>query len=342
MKSAFSQLVSANDEGRRLDRLLRIIFRDIPLSALQKALRKGDIRVNGLKRRPDYRCSEGDTIEYSRCFAPAADLEMKPGDTMAARDAGKRGSAGDRLSIVLGTSDLLFIDKPAGLLVHDGSDSLDALVKLYLSDKLEASLAFTPGPLHRLDRNTSGLIVFSRSLAGATAFSSALRRGAVHKTYLAILEGRMDGEECWRDSLSRDARLRRSFVDSDHASSEKSIESAKAKEAITKIHTLATDGTMTLAAIRLLTGRTHQIRAQAAHHGHPLLGDTKYGGTRCDQPYYLHAWKLAFDEQLFPNTPRELSAPLPLYFYKKVISIFPNQEKEVYSMFRYFRFQEGT
>ena len=342
MKSAFSQLVSTNDEGRRLDRLLRIIFRDIPLSALHRALRKGDIRVNGLKRAPDYRCHEGDTIEYSRCFAPAAAPQARLCDSMTNPDPGEHRTIEGRLSIVLETSNLLFIDKPLGLLVHDGPDSLDALVRLYLSGKLKASLAFTPGPLHRLDRNTSGLITFSRSLAGATAFGSSLRRGAVHKTYLAILEGRMDGEECWRDSLSRDSDLRRSSVDSAHVSSGKPSEADGAKEAITKIHPLVSDGVITLAAIRLLTGRTHQIRVQAAHHGHPLLGDTKYGGSRCDQPYYLHSWKLAFDDQLFPDLPQELSAPFPSHFNKKIISTFSNPEKDVYSVLRQFRFQEGT
>ncbi|MDP2792019.1 MAG: RluA family pseudouridine synthase [Rectinemataceae bacterium] len=335
MKVAFSQIVSADDEGRRLDRLLRIILKETALSTVHKALRKGDIRVNGLKRNPDYRCLAGDTIEYSRCYLPRIDpVSDSVGDGTPPVE--------NKFLIVLETSDLLFIDKPAGLLVHDGPESLDALVKAYLADKLEASLAFRPGPLHRLDRNTSGLIVFSRSLAGASTFSAALRRAAVRKTYLAIVEGRMESDECWRDSLSRDAGLRRSFVDSVHASSEQPNDTGGAKEAITKIYPLATDGTITLAAIRLLTGRTHQIRTQAAHHGHPLLGDTKYGGTRCDQPYYLHAWKLAFDEQLFPDLPLELSAPLPPHFNKKILSSFFSPEKEVYSVLKQFRFQEGT
>ena len=331
-----------NDEGRRLDRLLRIILKDMPLSVLHKALRKGDIRVNGLRRTPDYRCREGDTIEYSRYFMPPVDPETRLPETRTIPDPGARRSSESGLSIILETSDLLFLDKPAGLLVHGGGESLDALVRMYLSGKLPASLAFTPGPLHRLDRNTSGLIAFSRSLAGAKVFSAALRRGSIHKTYLAILEGRLDGAEFWRDSLSRDSSLRRSFVDSVRASAEKPGEAAGTKEAITEIHPVASNGTITLAAIRLLTGRTHQIRAQAAHHGHPLLGDAKYGGTRCDQPYYLHAWKLAFDERLFPDLPQALSAPFPSHFGKKILSSFSNPEKEVYSSLRQFRFQEGT
>ncbi|PKL05798.1 MAG: RluA family pseudouridine synthase [Spirochaetae bacterium HGW-Spirochaetae-9] len=333
MKAAFSQTVSADDEGRRLDRLLRIILKETALSALHKALRKGEIRVNGLRRKPDYRCLEGDRIEYSRGILPSTD---------SVPDSTGKHPVENSLSIVLETSDLLFINKPSGLLVHDGPGSLDAQVRAYLADRLEASLAFRPGPLHRLDRNTSGLITFSRSLAGAMAFSAALRRGAVRKTYLAIVEGRLESDECWRDSLSRDTELRRSFVDSSRTSPDKPVEATEAKEAITDIHPIASNGSITLAAIRLLTGRTHQIRAQGSHHGHPLLGDTKYGGTRCDQPYYLHAWKLSFDEQLFPDLPRELSAPFPPHFDKKILSSFSNPEKEVYLILRKFRFQEGT
>lgn len=332
MKAAISQVVSTDDEGRRLDRLLRIILKDIPLSALHKALRKGDIRVDGIRRKPDYRCHAGDTIEYSRFFLPAAVPETGSGS--------KPELSG--LSVVLETPDLLFVDKPAGILVHDGSGSLEALARAYLADKLEPSLAFRPGPLHRLDRNTSGLIAFSKSLAGATVFSKALRQGRVCKTYLALLEGFLEKDERWEDTLSRDTYLRRSFVDSAGSSPEEPSPGGSGRQAVTEVFPIASDGTITLAAMRLLTGRTHQIRAQGAHHGLPLLGDTKYGGSRASLPYYLHAWRISFGERLFIDLPQEISTPLPLQFDKKILSSFSNPEKEVYSVLRKFRFQEGT
>jgi len=323
-------ILGRDDEGRRLDRVLRIILASMTLSSIHKALRKGDIRVNGARRSPDYRCVEGDIIELSRILVSAVSLENEK----ARLEKPPKGLGCQLPAILLETPDILFLDKPAGILVHDGATSLDAMVRQYLEGKLDPSLAFVPGPLHRLDRNTSGVIAFSRSLKGAKVFSEAMRQGSVRKTYVALLEGSLETPAVWRDSLSRDKTKRKSLVgpEADPSSA------TPGKEALTEAFPLVSLKGVSLAALRLGTGRTHQIRAQAAAHGHALVGDLKYGGEKNIQPYWLHAWEMAFDSALLPGIPPRISAPLPPDFLKIVQSSFSIDENEVYSLLRQFRF----
>ncbi len=336
MVSVFKMPVGRNDIGRRLDKILRIVLKDMPISAIHKALRKGDIRVGGARQPPEYRCREGDIIEFSHVI-------QVPGGSP---EIGGIERLPKNLPILLETADLLFLNKSMGVLVHDGPDSLDALVRAYLAGKLETSLAFTPGPLHRLDRNTSGIIAFSRSIAGARVFGEELRKGAIHKIYIALLEGELKSRSTWKENIERDFALRKSFIRGESEPDGAFIQPSAAKpsaegeprEAITEVFPLGYKNGLTLAALRLGTGRTHQIRVQAAFHGYPLLGDSKYGGKRSEQPYYLHAWELRFENKPFPDVPLSLSAPLPIYFVKKIESCFSMNEKEVCSSLRQFRF----
>jgi len=162
-----------------------------------------------------------------------------------------------------------------------------------------ASLSFAPGPLHRLDRNTTGLLIFPRSAVGARAFTSLLRRRKLIKRYLALLdaEARPLGE--WRDKISRDNHARTSAV------------SEEGDEASASMRTLASAGGRSLVLVELHTGLTHQIRVQASARGMPLSGDAKYGGSPFPSGYILHALSLEFPEPPFPDVPRLVTAPLP-------------------------------
>jgi len=324
------RILGRDDEGRRLDRVLRIILASMSLSSIHKALRKGDIRVNGARRSPDYRCQEGDTVELSRVLVSAEPRE----DDKEKFKMPAEGLDCQLPPILLEIPDILFLDKPAGILVHDGSASLDAMVRRYLEGKLDHSQSFVPGPLHRLDRNTSGVIAFSRSLKGAKIFSEAMRQGSVRKTYVALLEGSLESPAVWRDSLSRDETKRKSLVgpEADPSSA------TPGKEALTEAFPLVSLKGVSLAALRLGTGRTHQIRAQAAAHGHALVGDLKYGGKRSSRPYWLHAWEMAFGSVLLPGLPLSISVPLPSDFLKIIQSSLSIDENEVYSLLRQFRF----
>lgn len=294
--------VGEQDEGRRLDRVLRLLLREVPLSAIHRALREGSLRVNGARTKPTYRCRRSDVLDIPASMRPGAP-ETEAGQTgsLAVQDAAK-------VAFILESRDLLVADKPRGILVHGGPGSLDSLARQKLETVMKGSLAFTPGPLHRLDRNTSGLVALSASIEGARKFSQALKDGLIRKTYLAVLEGRLPSPCRWDDLLFRD-RLRGLTFAGPAGDADPGAE-ALGKASLT-IRPLLAMEELTFAAISLETGRTHQIRAQAAFHGHPLSGDGKYGSSDRSHPYFLHAWTLSAPEIGLDCTPFMLRSPLP-------------------------------
>jgi 23S rRNA pseudouridine955/2504/2580 synthase len=219
-------------------------------------------------------------------------------------------------------------NKPPGLATH-GEDSLDTLVKAWLGGKLPPSLSFKPGPLHRLDKPTSGAVAFSETIEGARLFSRLLRERKAVKTYLAIVEGRMTGEAVWQDELARDSNAGKTF-----AAGKTGASLAGAKNALTAVTALASNGSHTLIEARIVTGRTHQIRAQAAAHGYPLAGDRKYGGQfaggkRFPGGFFLHAWKLDLGCHI-AGFPQPLIAPLPAPFQSRITALFGEELLEFY------------
>jgi 23S rRNA pseudouridine955/2504/2580 synthase len=170
--------------------------------------------------------------------------------------------------------------------------------------RVSASLSFTPAPLHRLDKQTTGILVCSESLEGAHWFSSALLNHKIQKRYLGLAEGLLDSPEDWEDLLDEDGFPAK--IAKTHASP-LSFGSYRGKA-------------VTLVEYEIATGRKHQIRAQSVIHGHPLLGDTKYGGARIDegQEFYLHAWKMGFPAEKSAGLPELITAPIPAA-YKKML-----------------------
>ena len=286
-------ITGENDRGRRLDRVLRKALPDCPLPLLYRFLRQGRILVNGKPAKAQNRLDCGDTVRIPPLKdAPRAAPAVK---TLPSPDILRQGMG------------LLAVNKPSALAVH-GPGSLDETVRSFLADKLPPSLSFKSGPLHRLDKPSSGIVVFSTSLEGARLFSSLLRERKVRKTYLAIVEGTVKNGEIWEDELLRDRERKKTFV-----SNPGSADGKTGKTAITKIKPLASKGGYSLLVAEIATGRTHQIRAQAASHGHPLAGDIKYGGGRGG--FFLHAWKLEFLEH-------SIEAPLPAAFKEKTAALF--------------------
>jgi 23S rRNA pseudouridine955/2504/2580 synthase len=297
-------ITGENDKGRRLDRILRKALPDHPLPLLHRLLRQGKVLVNGKPAKAQDRINSGVKI------------------SIPLKDAEKPSPFASRLpspEIIWQGRGLLAVNKPAGVAVHgpascqaDGqaSPSLDAMVRSFLEEELPPSLSFRPGPLHRLDKPSSGIVVFSASIEGARLFSSLMRERKVRKTYLAIVEGNVEKEEIWEDLLVRDKDKKKTFISD--------VVSSGGKTAITKIKLLAAasvKGTQySLVTAEIATGRTHQIRAQAASHGRPLAGDRKYGSRERDG-FFLHAWKLEFLEV-------SIEAPLPQAFKEKITALF--------------------
>jgi 23S rRNA pseudouridine955/2504/2580 synthase len=291
-----------HDEGRRLDRVLRKLLPEVPLGRIYALLRTGAIRVSGRSRKPSHRVRAGETVELPAELAGEARRARggngkPPAPATGASESGspnarERPALPAELSgrIVWENEHLLAVDKPAGIAVH-GQEGLLALLRPYLETGASKSTAFRPGPVHRLDRNTSGLMLFPKSLPGAQRASHLLRERLLAKGYLAVLDGHLEGEQRWDDILERDrARGVTRRVASGNRT--RSRRAPQRRHARTAVRALAWSREATLALARIETGRTHQIRAQAAAHGHPLAGDRKYGGTPSRAPgpaYILHA-----------------------------------------------------
>jgi len=291
-----------NDKGRRLDRILRKALPDYPLPLIHRLLRQKKVLVNGTPAKGEDRLESGSKIDVpeiknfnktthssSFCREP---LVCNIKNTKGKGKSGKEDLK--QLEILWEDSGLIAVNKPAGISVH-GPDSLDTQVRSFLCDKLPPSLSFTPGPLHRLDKPSSGIVVFSSSIEGARLFTSLMREKKVRKTYLVIVEGNIKNEQIWRDSLLRDKEIKKTFI---------AKEDEQGKNAVTKVTPLSVNGNYTLIKAEIETGRTHQIRAQAASHGHPVAGDVKYGGKKIKGDIFLHAWKLEFLQYV-------IEAPIP-------------------------------
>ena len=314
-----------DDEGRRLDRVLRIFAKNLSLSEIYSAIRKRLIRINGNKTSADYRLVNGDKIsiadfliepsnENSELKGMQKKIEPKPLTEPKKEENNllikSKNYNFQQLKIIFENENLLFVNKPYGRTVHDGKRNLTNEVLFYLEEKkhslpseknLSSSLSFRPGPLHRLDKETTGLIAFSKTLNGAVWFSENIKNHSIKKKYLAIIQGRLENEEIWEDELSQ-------------------------KKAKTAVRPLAYgkdpfyNFDVTLAEFTIFTGRKHQIRLHSFLHNHSLLGDTRYGGRNIPKDkltnvrsFYLHAYTLILPKNTL-NLPKSLYCPLDIDF----------------------------
>jgi 23S rRNA pseudouridine955/2504/2580 synthase len=311
---------AADDDGRRLDRILRKALPDVPLSAIHSLLRKGRVLVDGVPQKGACRIRAGAAIQVPVEGAAVPGKQQRTPVAAATVDF--------HTLVLWESADFLVLNKPAGMVVHGpnggSGDSLETLARSFLAPKLSPSLSFKPGPLHRLDKPTGGIIVFSKSLEGARSFSALLRERRIRKTYLALLEGILEGDETWEDVLTRDRELGKSFVQRGGVPARGE---GAPREALTRVcplahHAAAGAVGFTLARLEIDTGRTHQIRVQAAARGHPLAGDRKYGGAAQRGGFLLHACSLEFPGNVLPGLPRRLEAPLPDHFRKRIGELF--------------------
>lgn len=299
-----------DDEGRRLDRIAKKLLSEENLSQLYKALRSGLIRVNEKKQKGEYRIQKGDEIKIASFLAENAVLADKKNQ--------EKITPLPEEWIVLRTQELLFLNKPYDLPVQKskaGEQALNVLVQedydFFNSQNTRKSLSFRTGPLHRLDRRTTGLMAFSQNLEGAQAFSKAIQEHRIKKTYLAIVEGALEQTETWMEKISRNEK---DLNSSKFHTVSVNSGSKNSKESSTTVIPLAYGKykgiQVSLVKFIISTGRTHQIRAASAYHSHPLLGDTVYGARRISerQNLFLHSYSLEFQENLF-SLPKKIVCP---------------------------------
>ncbi len=336
-------MAGADDEGRRMDRIARRLLPAHSLGMLYKYLRKGLVRRNGSRIRPEARVQAGDTISIASFLLQDATIPGIP----PCREEPPQGGL-PVLQDLFVNPHVRIISKPYGIPVQGGGRSpisLDRLiVRDYLRQQRESgappSLSFRPGPLHRLDRRTTGVLAFSQSLAGAQWFSRALRQRLVGKEYLALAEGRLERRACWADQVHRPRRAGGGFVRSAIGDEGKEARTAASPVAWGQCGSIP----LTLLHLEISTGRTHQIRLQCAAHGLPLLGDTAYGGhvlparARTGRPrqalllqdLFLHAWRLSIPPDNPLGLPAEVEAPLPGNFRNMLEAYLPDRDMQGY------------
>lgn len=286
--------VEPADAGRRLDNFISSHLKNIPKSRIYQMLRRGEVRVNGGRSRPDYRLEDGDIVRIPP-------VHMKPATTVpAVPDAVTERLLG---RILYEDDRLLVLDKPAGVAVHGGSGVVHGVIEILRAGRPEIQRLEL---MHRLDRETSGCLLLTKDMTVLHSLHDQLRAGTVRKGYTALLRGRME-----RSSLDIDAPLGRQ---KNRAGERMVIVDAAGKPSATHVRRRQEFGEATLAEISLLTGRTHQIRVHAAAAGHPLAGDAKYGDRGFNKAMrrlglrrlFLHAGRLEL-----PDMGLKFEAPLP-------------------------------
>ncbi|HEY7075502.1 MAG TPA: RluA family pseudouridine synthase [Solirubrobacteraceae bacterium] len=283
---------SASDElrvppgaaGERLDVFLG--GRAGSRAAAQRLIDAGLVTVDGLERPKRHVLAGGEVVR----IAPAPAAAPRP-------------VAAARFEIVFEDEHVLVLDKPAGVVVHPGAGHREGTLVQALAGRVAGGTEpERPGVVHRLDRDTSGLLVLARSDAVHAALGEALRRREITREYLALVEGRPAAREGVIDApLGRDRRVRtRMSTDTDDP-----------RPAVTRFATERTLPGATLLRLALETGRTHQIRAHLQAIGHPVLGDPEYGGARHGlRRQFLHAEHLAFAHPM-TGAAVDLRSPLP-------------------------------
>ncbi|MDO5302140.1 MAG: RluA family pseudouridine synthase [Tissierellia bacterium] len=270
--------ITKDDQDLRLDRYVKKLLPQAGLSLIYKSIRKKNITVNGAKAREDETLREGDVV---RIFFSDETLEKLGRE--------KKPVHGKKPNIVLETEDFLIMNKPSGLLSHSakgdyGPNLVDDMIYYLRSTGAyvpRRDVTFRPALLHRLDRNTSGLIVGAKTGRGLRDGTRWIREFALSKRYRTIVAGKFT-DQTIVSRMGKDEGKNRVFQ----------AEGGKEAKGIYRL--LDYRGGKSLVEVDLITGRTHQIRYQLSSVGHPILGDSKYGGKKMEGGQLLQCHQLIF------------------------------------------------
>jgi 23S rRNA pseudouridine955/2504/2580 synthase len=290
--------VSEDEEGQRLDNYLVTRMKGVPKSAVYRVIRKGEVRVNKGRAKPDRRLQNGDVVRVPPLRLAESQPVAAPGQSLVHHL---------QHAVLHDQDGLLIVNKPAGLAVHGGSGiSLGLIEALRQMPGHQGFLEL----IHRLDRETSGCVMVARKRSVLKYFQERLReREGVQKSYLALVQG------SWPKNVTLvDVPLKRLVQNN----GERIVRvSSDGKPSMTRFEVLEKFAKATLMRASPVTGRTHQIRVHALYKGCPLVGDDKYGDTSLDQSFreigsrrlFLHAEQL--DLTLPDGTLLQVVAPLP-------------------------------
>jgi len=285
--------VDAASEGQRVDNFLLRVCKGVPRSHIYRILRTGEVRVNSRRVDATYRLQPGDRVRI-------------PPVRLAER-AHRKVPPAAQPPVVFEDAALLVVDKPAGAAVHGGSGLSYGVIEQLRAARPELKFLELA---HRLDRETSGLLIVAKKRSALTALHAALREGEIRKRYLVLVKG------AWRDEKRHVSLPLRKYVTRAGERRVSVDREGRASDTIFKRERSYRD--YTLLSAELLTGRTHQIRVQLAHLGFPIAGDDKYGDFKLNRVLaqqglkrmFLHAAELEFKHPL-SGFAVKLDSPLP-------------------------------
>lgn len=281
-------------KGRRLDKIIRGMWPDLPLGAIMKNIRKGLVRVDGKKASCSAKISEGQEIYVP--WEPPVIKEIQ----------GVR----KELETVYRNDGMWVINKPSGLLSQPSRKGEDSVLTRSWEDASLTGADFRPALVNRLDRNTSGLVMVALNGEALRGLQEAIRNRVISKLYLAVVCGRVP-----------DAGKTEFPLLKDHSDNMVKVDRL-GRPSTTLFRRIYSDDRFSLVELELVTGRSHQARVHMAHLGHPILGDMKYGNKEENNYWFrrgikrplLHAYKLVFSDMgsyASSSSPEALQAPVP-------------------------------
>lgn len=312
-------LITKQESNQRVDKYIRKYLSEAPLSFIYRLFRKKDVKINGHWVKQDYIISEGETLTIY-----VSDDQLK--EFVKTKEARK---ADLKYPIIYEDENILIVDKPRGLLVH--GDSLEKRLTLsnevlnYLYFKGEynpkVTSGFTPAPAHRLDRNTSGLVVFGKTLPALQELEELFKdKIEIEKTYQALVVGNI------KDRIEIDLPL---IKDSNSGLVKVGKLKDGAQKALSIVSPIKQYDGYSLVSVNLVTGRTHQIRVHLSSISHPIVGDGKYGNFMTNRLFksmygfenqFLHAYSIEF---------KKIGGVLSYLSNRKFISNLPKVESDI-------------
>lgn len=314
--------INKNEAGQRLDKLLAKYMNKAPKSFIYKMLRKKNITLNKKKADGSEKLEISDRVQL---FLSDETIDKFTEMDIVANEV--------NLNVIYEDENVLVINKPAGMLSQKAKPEDESLTEYVIAYLLktkqltkEELISFHPGLCNRLDRNTSGIIIAGKSLVGLQKMGLLLKERNIDKYYLTIVKGVIKESTCIEGYLTKDKSHNKVTI------SKEPVEGADYIK--TQYEPVKTNGEYTLLRVKLLTGRSHQIRAHLHSIGHPVIGDGKYGDVQVNKYFkrnfnlrfhLLHSCELSFpaiEEELSNLSGKKFIAPLPGYFDAIVSRIF--------------------
>ncbi len=301
--------IDAGSEGQRLDNFLLRVCKGVPKAHVYRIIRSGEVRINKGRVQVDTRLAVGDVVRV-----PPIRLSDNAVPQAAQQQSGPAHTPPREFAVLLEDDYLLAIDKPEGVAVHGGSGVSFGVIEQLRRARPQAKFLEL---VHRLDRDTSGILLIAKRRSALVNLQAQFKARETGKTYLAMVKGTWPAKlkvidlplhKYLVNGGEDDGERRVKVVSKDDPDGMRSITLVK----VAKTLQLPNGETASLLEVTIKTGRTHQIRVHLAHHGHPIIGDDKYGDFELNKAVakaglkrmYLHAWKLGFNH---PSTVQEVT-----------------------------------